>query len=336
MIVRAIADCSIVVPASSSGFSSKLVTFAALALMDMARSVAPLLHSLPPELLLDSISRLDYTPRCLSTLRLVCRDFNQILQQYEHSLALQVIRLQFPRNILANHPGLDGKNISFKTLDELYVRLSTLFRLERNCHSIRRREGKEAAWMRPEWMNLQQAGLHLLYYLYDAGNHEDQSNIIRSLPPTSLAILLLTLHLSIHQLRADGPDLFNPTSPLLHGMLRFEVELCCQELILQRGPGFLDALLCHCPHAIKLLEAEIRNMEARQLPSEGTLIQKTLIAECRCRLANTLGTNVEDNRRDMWSVLERIGGILDEADIVKVIKGEELMTRKRQDSGVGL
>ncbi|KAI4823156.1 hypothetical protein E4T44_06909 [Aureobasidium sp. EXF-8845] len=312
MVVRAIADCSIVVPASSSGFSSKLVTFAALALMDMARSVAPLLHSLPPELLLDSISRLDYTPGCLSALRL------------------------FPRNILANHPGLDGKNISFKTLDELYVRLSTLFRLERNCHSIRRRAGKEAAWMRPEWMSLQQAGLHLLYYLYDAGNHEDQSNIIRSLPPTSLAILLLTLHLSIHQLRADGPDLLIPTSPLLHGMLRFEVELCCQELILQRGPGFLDALLCHCPHAIKLLEAEIRNMEARQLPSEGTPIQKTLIAECRCRLANTLGTNVEDNRRDMWSVLERIGGILDEADIVKVIKGEELMTRKRQDSGVGL
>jgi hypothetical protein len=337
MVVRAIAESSIVVPASSSRFSSKLVTFAALALMDMARSVAPGLHSLPPELVLDSLSRVDYTPGCLNALRLVCRDFNQILQQYEHSLALQVIRLQFSPGVLAKHPGLFyGKDMGFKTLDELYVRLYTLFRLERNCHSIRRREGKEAAWMRPEWMNLQQAGLHLLYRLQDAGNHEDQSSIIRSLPPTSLAVLLLTLHLSIHQLRADGPDLLIPTSPLLHGMLRFEVELCCQELILQRGPGFLDALLCHCPHAIKLLEAEIRNMEARQLPSEGTPTQKTLIAECRCRLASTQGTNVEDNRRDMWSVLERIGGILDEADIVKVIKGEELMTRKRQDSGVGL
>ncbi|KAI4843158.1 hypothetical protein E4T44_06896 [Aureobasidium sp. EXF-8845] len=292
----------------------------------MARSVAPLLHSLPPELLLDSISRLDYTPGCLSTLRL-----------YEHSLALQVMRLQFPPGVLDKHPGLlYGKDISFKTLDELYIRLYTLFRLERNCHNIRRREGKEAAWMRPEWMNLQQAGLHLLYRLYDAGNHKDQSSIIQSLPSTSLAILLLTLHLSIHQLRADGPDLLIPTSPLLHGMLRFEVELCCQELTLQRGPGFLDALLCHCPHAIKLLEAEIRNMGARQLPSEGTPTQKTLIAECRCRLANTLGTNVEDNRRDMWSVLERIGDILDKADIVKVIKGEELTSRKRQDSGVGM
>jgi hypothetical protein len=168
------------------------------------------------------------------------------------------------------------------------------------------------------------------------GDHEDKACTIRSLPPTSLAILLLTLHLSIHQLRADGPSLLIPTSPLLHGMLRFEVELCCQELILQHGPSFLDALLCHCPHAIKLLEAEVRNIEARQLPfHDGEPRQKTLIAECRCHLANTLGTNVEDNRKDMWSVLERIGA-LDEADVVKVIKGEELVTRRRQDSGVGL
>jgi hypothetical protein len=317
--------------------------------------MAALLHHLPPELMLDSISRLDYTPGCLDTLRLVCRNLNNLLQQYEHSLALEVIRLQFPPNVLAKHPGLVGRNIGFKTLDELYVRLYTLFRLERNCYSIRRREGKEAAWMRPEWMNLQQAGMHLLYRLSDAGkcpfmglakslthasltgDHEESAKIIRSLPPTSLAILLLTLHLSIHQLRADGPDLLIPTSPLLHGMLRYEVELCCQELVLQRGPGFLDALLCHCPHAVKRLEAEVRNMEARQLPSEdGMPTQKTLIAECRCRLADTLGTNVEDNRRDMWSVLERIGGTLDEADIVKVIKGEELITRMRQDPGVEL
>jgi hypothetical protein len=148
--------------------------------------------------------------------------------------------------------------------------------------------------------------------------------------------LLLSLHLSIHQLRADGPNLLIPTSPLLHGMLRFEVELCCQELILQHGPSFLDALLCHCPYTVKLLEAEVRDMEARQLPSEdGNPSQKTLIAECRCRLADTLGTNVEDNRKDMWSILERIGA-LDEGDVVKVIKGEELVTRRRQDSGVGL
>lgn len=119
-------------------------------------------------------------------------------------------------------------------------------------------------------------------------------------------------------------------------MLRFEVELCTQELILHHGPGYLDALLCHCPHATLLLEAEVMNMETRQLPSgDGTVARRTLIAECRCRLAETLGSNVEDNRKDMWSVLERIGSP-NEEDTVKVIRGEEFVTRKRQESGFGL
>ncbi|CAD0094461.1 unnamed protein product [Aureobasidium mustum] len=296
----------------------------------------PLLLYLPSELILDSLSRLHYTPRCLDSLRLVCREFNSILQQFEHSLTVEIIRLQFPSGILAKYPGLETSEINFKTLDELCMRSYALSRLDRNCHNIRRREGKEAAWMRPEWINLQQAGFHLLYRLQDVGNHDNKSQVIRSLPATSLAILLLTLYLCIQQLRADGPSLLIPTSPLLHGMLRFEVELCCQELILQHGPSFLDALLCHCPNAISLLETEVRNMEARQLPSEdGKAREKTLIAECRCRLADSLGTNVEDNRRDMWSILGRIG-TLDEEDVVKVIRGEELAIRERQDSGAGL
>ncbi|KAI5251266.1 hypothetical protein E4T42_04439 [Aureobasidium subglaciale] len=307
-----------------------------------------LLLSLPPELMLNSLARIDYTPGCLDHLRIVCHGLEGLLRQYEHSLAVEIIRLQFPSKVLSRYPGLHdpGTSIGFKTLDEICIRAYTLFRIERNSHNIRRREGKEAAWMRPEWVNLQQVGMHLLYRLFDAdtstyfvittGDHKNKSQIIRSLPPTSLAILLLTLHLCIHQLRSDGPSLLIPTSPLLHGMLRFEVEMCCQELILQHGPCFLDALLCHCPQAIALLSQEVKNLEARQLPSaDGKPSEKTLIAECRCRLADTLGTDVDNNRRDMWHILERIG-MLNEKDIVKVIRGEELVIRKRQDSGVGL
>lgn len=127
--------------------------------------------SLPPELILGILARIEYTPAYHNQLRLVCRDFNGLLQQYEHSLAAETVYLHFPLGILAKYPGLyeTGTSIGLKTLDELYMRLCTLFRLERNCHNIRRREGKEAAWMRPEWINLQQAGMHLLYRLHDAG-----------------------------------------------------------------------------------------------------------------------------------------------------------------------
>lgn len=101
----------------------------------------------------------------------MCRDLNKILLEFEHSLAVGIIRLQLPPGILAKHPGLHTSKtrIGFKTLDELCTRMYTLFRIERNCHNIRRRGGKEAAWMRPEWVNLQQAGMHLLYRLHDVG-----------------------------------------------------------------------------------------------------------------------------------------------------------------------
>jgi hypothetical protein len=132
-----------------------------------------MISQLPPELILDSFSRIDYTPGCLNALRPVCRDFNKILQQHEHNLAVEIIRLQLAPSILAKHPGLlvNNTRIGFKVLNELYQRMHTLLRLERNCHSIRRREGKEAAWMRPEWISLQQTGMHLLYRLYDAGKY---------------------------------------------------------------------------------------------------------------------------------------------------------------------
>jgi hypothetical protein len=137
---------------------------------DMAGLAEPTssLCNLPPELILNSLARIDYTPGCLDTIRSVCRDFDNLLRQFEHSLTVDIVHLQFPPGVLAKHPGLHNMSVGFKTLDELHVRMHTLFRLERNCHSIRRREGKEAAWMRSEWIHLQQTGLHLLYRLYDA------------------------------------------------------------------------------------------------------------------------------------------------------------------------
>lgn len=131
-----------------------------------------LILSLPPELILGIFARIKYRPSYHNQLRLVCREFHGLLQQYEHSLAVETVQLHFPFGILAKFPGLHRPetSISLRTLDELHMRLCTLFRLERNCHNIRRREGKEAAWMRLEWINLQQAGMHLLYRLHDAGS----------------------------------------------------------------------------------------------------------------------------------------------------------------------
>lgn len=322
----------------------------------------PSLLSLPPELLLDILSRISYTSGHLTRLRLVCRTINHLLRNYEHSLAHQITTLQFPSHCLAKFPGLHtpDTNISFALLDEISARTQTLFRLERNCHSIRRRGGKRAAWMRPEWINLQMAGLYLLYRLYDSGTpllspktpfscfadwdekgpHASQAHLINSLPSTSLAILLLTLHLCIHQIRADGPDILTLTRPhccALHSsLLRFEIELAAEELLLRHGPTFLDSLLCHDEDAIQTLRQEVEGMENRQLPDgDGKPRAKTLIAELRCALARGLGSGVGENSSDMWGLVGGIGALGNEG-VVDVVWGRELRIAKRQDSGVGV
>lgn len=148
--------------------------------------------------------------------------------------------------------------------------------------------------------------------------------------------MLFTLILSVHQLRSDGPDILLPTRPLTFDVLRFEVELACEELLLQHGPAYHDALLCHSESAIRLLELEVKGMEARQLPQDGKPSPKTLIAELRCALADTLKSDVRDNGEDMWSTLANIQSFLDADDLIKIVNGYELEFRKRQDSGVGL
>lgn len=49
--------------------------------------------------------------------------------------------------------------------------------------------------------------------------------------------------MSIHQLRADGPDILNVHAPVQCATFRAEIELACKELILHHGPGFIKALL---------------------------------------------------------------------------------------------
>jgi len=122
--------------------------------------------------------------------------------------------------------------------------------------------------MTPRWTKIQEVGLGLLYRLQDCGKgeahvvpcsllksfsvcSEDQAMLIRTLPATSLAVLLFTLFISIHQLRADGPDIIHHQSPVQVPAFRAELELACEELMLQHGADYLVLLLDHNVRAVK-------------------------------------------------------------------------------------
>jgi len=219
--------------------------------------------SLPNEILIDILTMLPWSRAGSRDTRLVCRQFNAVLRDYEHSIACELIRTQFPASSRRRFPGLfHTETVNYAVVDQLHNRWSALARVREGCRHVREREGKAAGWMTPRWIKIQEVGLGLLYRLQDCGkgsNHvvpcsllrsssvcyEDQAMLIKSLPVVSLAVLLFTLFISIHQLRADGPDIIHHQSPVQVPAFRAELELACEELMLQHGADYLVSLLNH-------------------------------------------------------------------------------------------
>lgn len=57
--------------------------------------------------------------------------------------------------------------------------------------------------------------------------------------------------MSIHELRADGPDLLHHHSPVQNAVYRAEMELACEEMLLRHGAPYLASLLDNDPKAIR-------------------------------------------------------------------------------------
>lgn len=136
-----------------------------------AQLIFPNLVNLPAELLLEAISLVPYTPSSTKSLRLVCRRFDTIMQNYEHSIAESLVRNNFPDHYLRRFHGLSQQHggATYATVNELYHRLQTVRGIEKNCHDINERTGKQIGWMRTRWIQVQGVGLLLLYRLCDCG-----------------------------------------------------------------------------------------------------------------------------------------------------------------------
>lgn len=134
---------------------------------------SPSLANLPTEILLETISLVPYTPSSIQSLQLVCRRFDAIVRNYEHSIAGSIIRNNFPHQTLRKFPSVIQKHgdATYATVGELTSRLQVLHDIEKSCYDIRERAGKQAGWMETRWIQLQGVGLLLLYRLHDCGKY---------------------------------------------------------------------------------------------------------------------------------------------------------------------
>lgn len=197
-------------------------------------------NDLPPEVLLEIIPYIPFSPHTLSCLCLTCARLNGLIRRHEQSLVSDIKHTQIPRTALHLFPSLDTS--TFDGLSTLHKRLSTLTDLHDQWLHITS-NGPELDWLKGRWETIHKTGLLLLYRLQDTGSYCNKVALINGLPATSLACLLFKLISSIKILRIYGPEPINGNWSAGDIMARSDVELAFEEMLLQYGPDFFVTML---------------------------------------------------------------------------------------------
>ncbi|KXL47854.1 hypothetical protein M433DRAFT_157458 [Acidomyces richmondensis BFW] len=214
------------------------------ALPSRYRSTRPLFP--PPELWLEIIPHIPYTPFALTRLRLVHPDLNALIQFYEHGLVTAIIlRTTIPfhnSNISVRDLFPQMPLTTYRDLRSLHARLYILEAIERHITTTH-----------PAF----RAGLLLLYRLQDVTCSSSPSDLnsasakralLSSLSAASIACVLFALVSGVQSLREVGPMPLRVTKcEKVLGMgwddERMQVELACEETLLLWGPELLFGLL---------------------------------------------------------------------------------------------
>jgi len=204
--------------------------------------------SLPPEILLNIIPYVSYSPQALLSLRLIDRKLNHLIKSHETSL-VSAIKHHQPSLRAQSRLFPDHALTTYTALSHLHARLSTLTEINALWLTITS-HGMELHWLKGRWERIHKAGLLLLYRLHDCGpSHAAKLALLHHrLPATSLACLLFKLISSIKVLRVYGPTPIHARTGengawCCHHQDRNDVELACEEMLLREGPDFFVALL---------------------------------------------------------------------------------------------
>ena len=222
--------------------------------------------SLPPELWLDILPHVPYSPSNLTTLCLISHHFNALMTRHETSLVKGLKRYSIPISTAKLYPDLPLR--TFRSLATLHARQETLQEVARAWPTIitSRNEspGQEGLhWLAGRYEPIFTAGLLLLYRLQDTPQtpplpapnlaeslaethnptHTAQLALLHTLPPTSLASLLFVCLASVKILRVLGPEPINKSWCKGDVEVRSEVEMACETILLESGVGVFVGLL---------------------------------------------------------------------------------------------
>lgn len=197
------------------------------------------LEALPAEILLEIIPHIPYDPRHILTLQLTLRLFHDLITEHEQSIVAAIREQQFSHSTLRLFPSLPH---NLRGLSTLHNRMATLADVHAHWLKITH-NGPELHWLRDRWETAHTAGMLLLYRLHDVYSYEAKVSMIRSMPATSLACLVFKLYSSIKILRLYGPEPINLSYAAGDVVMRSDIELAFEEMLLTYGPDYFCMLL---------------------------------------------------------------------------------------------
>ncbi|KAK0941972.1 hypothetical protein LTR29_006545 [Friedmanniomyces endolithicus] len=318
--------------------------------------------SLHPELWLDILPHVPYSPSVLTTFRLISHHFNALITRHETSLVKGFKRYSIPTSTAKLYPDLPLR--TFRSLATLHARQERLQDIARAWPTIitSRNEspGQEGLhWLAGRYEPIFTAGLLLLYRLQDTPEttpfsspdhapdhvsnhnptHTAQLALLHTLPSTSLATLLFVCLVSVKILRVLGPEPINERWCRRDVEVRSEVEMACEEALLESGVGLFVGLLglgeeggvARRKWALSLLRAEIARTTDRG-PSDSDnqvreAVPQALILALRSALATKMECRIHQVVTRMWQILS--GTVFDdlgkdEGMMGRLVNGEEI------------
>ncbi|KAF2214158.1 hypothetical protein CERZMDRAFT_83530 [Cercospora zeae-maydis SCOH1-5] len=237
--------------------------------------------TLPPELLLEIIPRIPYSPASLLSLLLASRTFHSLIKSHESSLTRSIISYQIPLHQQENYFPTLGHLTTFAHLSTYHTRIQTLSNLvgeypaslssgNNEIHHCPSCSASAISFLlQPRWSNLHKTGLLLLYRLQDTRSYCHKVALLNGLPAISLACILLALLAQNRMLRVSG---ILGTLPKIEGKRWWEssgggttedqeeearrkkavemreTEMVCEELALGEGVGFYEDLFKSASH----------------------------------------------------------------------------------------
>ncbi|KAK7536068.1 uncharacterized protein J3D65DRAFT_402307 [Phyllosticta citribraziliensis] len=222
--------------------------------------------SVPPEIVLEIVSCLDYDPETLRNLRRVDKRTYRIMRDYEHSVcksfATGQLRLGILRSpdLLSPSSGGVAADISYRALAAVFHRTAAVTELARTIKT-----SSPCCWLLT-WRHIFEAGIRLLFRLHASRTYNSKANFIYDMPLHALVAVFVVLHYGCRAAQNVGIGIIRRENQPADDRDLGDLLLMFQDLCLQCGPDFLSKILNHDKDAEAKLRSGWKALDSLQSP----------------------------------------------------------------------